>query len=304
MNPPENREYLAEIYFETFNAPGIYIAVQAVLAIVASWSAKSKKEDKQKKKRELTACVIDSGDGVTHVIPVFEGCVIGSSIKSIPLAGKNITSFIQEMMLERGEKIPPTERTEIAKICKESYSYVSKDITKEFGIFDSDLKSHVKVHTAKDPISKKDYKIEVGYEQFLAPELFFNPEIFDSSIVTPLPDMVDDVIQSCPIDTRRELYGNIVLSGGSTMFKGFDKRLQRDVRRFTDFRASESERLTGRAPTKIDVNVISYPYQRYAVWYGGSVLGELPCFVENCHTRKQYEEIGPAIARYNAVFNM
>ncbi len=64
LNPPENRENTAEIFFESFNIKGLYIAVQAVLALAASWSS-NKVTD-----RTLTGTVIDSGDGVTHVIPV------------------------------------------------------------------------------------------------------------------------------------------------------------------------------------------------------------------------------------------
>ncbi|NXD98359.1 ARP3B protein, partial [Chaetorhynchus papuensis] len=64
LNTPENREYLAEIMFESFNIPGLYIAVQAVLALAASWTSRQVGE------RTLTGIVIDSGDGVTHVIPV------------------------------------------------------------------------------------------------------------------------------------------------------------------------------------------------------------------------------------------
>lgn len=64
LNPPENREFTAEVMFETFNVPGLYIAVQAVLALAASWTSKLVTE------RTLTGTVIDSGDGVTHVIPV------------------------------------------------------------------------------------------------------------------------------------------------------------------------------------------------------------------------------------------
>lgn len=81
LNTPENREYTAEIMFESFNVPGLYIAVQAVLALAASWTSRSVGE------RTLTGIVIDSGDGVTHVIPVAEGYVIGSCIKHIPIAG-------------------------------------------------------------------------------------------------------------------------------------------------------------------------------------------------------------------------
>lgn len=80
MNPPENREYTAEIMFETFNVPGLYIAVQAILALAASWTSVKVSE------RTLTGTVVDSGDGVTHVIPVAEGYVIGSCIKDIKLA--------------------------------------------------------------------------------------------------------------------------------------------------------------------------------------------------------------------------
>lgn len=92
LNPPENRESTAEIMFESFNCAGLYIAVQAVLALAASWTS-SKVQD-----RSLTGTVIDSGDGVTHVIPVAEGYVIGAAIKNIPLAGRDITLFIQSLL--------------------------------------------------------------------------------------------------------------------------------------------------------------------------------------------------------------
>jgi actin-related protein 3 len=95
--------------FETFNVPGMYIAVQAVLALAASWVAKDAGA------RTLTGTVVDSGDGVTHVIPVVEGYVIGSAIRHIPLAGRDITQFIQKMLRERGEPIPPEDSLEVAK---------------------------------------------------------------------------------------------------------------------------------------------------------------------------------------------
>jgi actin-related protein 3 len=75
------------------------------------------------------------------------------------------------------------------------------------------------------------YTCDVGYERFLGPEVFFNPEIFSSDFITPLPDVVDDCIIRCPIDVRRNLYKNIVLSGGTTMFKDFGRRLQRDIKK-------------------------------------------------------------------------
>jgi len=70
LNTPDNREYTAEIMFETFNVPGLYIAVQAVLALCASLLTK---QDASGKQAGVTGTVIDSGDGVTHIIPVVSG---------------------------------------------------------------------------------------------------------------------------------------------------------------------------------------------------------------------------------------
>jgi hypothetical protein len=115
----------------------------------------------------------------------------------------------------------------------------------------------------------------------LGPELFFNPEIFSTSFDTPLPNVVDNCIQSSPIDCRRPLYNNIVLSGGSTMFQYFDRRLQRDVKAIVDQRLDLSKRLTGHTPKPMDVNVLSHAMQRYAVWFGGSMLGTTVSFYFN-----------------------
>jgi len=298
LNAPENREYLAEIMFETFNVPGLYIAVQAVLALAASWTSKQVTE------KTLTGTVIDSGDGVTHVIPVAEGYVIGSSIKHIPMAGRDITAFVQQLLRERGEKIPPAESLDTAKRIKEKFSYVCPDLVKEYQKYDTEPSKWFKTYEAIEPVTQKPYVVDVGYERFLGPEIFFNPEIFSSDWLTPLPKMVDDTVQSCPIDTRRGLYKNIVLSGGSTMFKDFDKRLQRDIKRAVDYRIQRSEELSGgrikSAP--VDVKVISHHMQRYAVWFGGSMLASTPEFYKVCHTKQQYDEVGPSICRHNPVF--
>nr|XP_048296158.1 actin-related protein 3B isoform X3 [Myodes glareolus] len=194
LNTPENREYLAEIMFESFNVPGLYIAVQAVLALAASWTSRQVGE------RTLTGIVIDSGDGVTHVIPVFA-----------------------------------------------------------------------------------------------------NPDFMES-----ISDVVDEVIQNCPIDVRRPLYKNVVLSGGSTMFRDFGRRLQRDLKRVVDARLKLSEELSGGRikPKPVEVQVITHHMQRYAVWFGGSMLASTPEFFQVCHTKKDYEEYGPSICRHNPVFGV
>uniref|UniRef100_A0A8C1WFP7 Actin-related protein 3 n=1 Tax=Cyprinus carpio TaxID=7962 RepID=A0A8C1WFP7_CYPCA len=287
LNTPENREYLAEIMFETFNVPGLYIAVQAVLALAASWTSRQVGE------RTLTGIVIDSGDGVTHAIPVAEGYVIGSCIKHIPIA-------------EREIGIPPEQSLETAKAVKERYCYICPDIVKEFTKYDMDPGKWIKKYKGINAISKNEFQIDVGYERFLGPEIFFHPEFANPDFMQPISDVVDEVIQNCPIDVRRPLYKNIVLSGGSTMFRDFGRRLQRDLKRVVDARLKMSEELSGGRikPKPMEVQVISHHMQRYAVWFGGSMLASTPEFIQVCHSKKDYEEYGPRICRHNPVFGI
>ncbi|XP_030405931.1 actin-related protein 3B isoform X4 [Gopherus evgoodei] len=236
LNTPENREYLAEIMFESFNVPGLYIAVQAVLALAASWISRQVGE------RTLTGIVIDSGDGVTHVIPVAEGYVIRSCIKHIPIADRDITYFIQQILREREVGIRPEQSMETAKAIKEKYCYVCPDIVKEFAKYDIDPQKWIKQYTGINAINKNKFIIDIGYERFLGPEIFFHPE-------------------------------NVVLSGGSTMFRDFGCRLQRDLKRVVNARLKLSEELSGGPikPKLVEVQVIRH-HMRYAVWFGGSML--------------------------------
>lgn len=122
-----------------------------------------------------------------------------------------------------------------------------------------------------------DFKVEVEFNEIIAfffwlinvkkkndcfcfyigPEIFFHPEFSNPDFTTPINEIVDNVIQNCPIDVRRPLYNNIVLSGGSTMFKDFGKRLQRDIKRSVDARLRLSESLSdGRI--KVSVKLIMF----------------------------------------------
>ncbi|XP_071678841.1 actin-related protein 3 isoform X1 [Lolium perenne] len=319
LTPPETREYTGEIMFETFNVPGLYIAVQPVLALAAGYTTT---------KCEMTGVVVDVGDGATHIVPVADGYVIGSSIRSIPLTGKDVTQFIQQLIKERGEHIPPEESFDVARRAKEMYCYTCSDIVKEFNKHDREPSKYTKRLTGIKPKTGAPYTCDIGYERFMGPEIFFHPEIYNSDFTTPLQDVIDMCIQSSPIDTRRSLYKvctskscfsltsqclslfsmsmsqNIVLSGGSTMFKDFHRRLQRDLKKIVDVRVRASNaRLGGDAKAQpVEVNVVSHPIQRYAVWFGGSVLASTTEFYEACHTKAEYEEYGASICRSNPVF--
>ncbi len=94
-------------------------------------------------------------------------------------------------------------------------------------------------------MTKNAYKVAVGPERFLGPEMFFHPEIINPKYKESVDEMIDKVIQLCPIDTRRKLYANIALSGGSTLFKGFSDRLETGLKGRVAKRLTKYEQLTG-----------------------------------------------------------
>lgn len=321
MNPPENRENVAEIFFETFNVPGLYIGVQAVFALMGCNSTFDQNssteldglisEDQRKAISELTGVVVDSGDGVTHVVPICDGYVLGSNIKHIPIAGRSITKFMEQMIRERAEPIKTEDLYLATMDLKEKHGYVADDLLEEYAKFDTKQENEetkkpkqsksFKKFKGTGKISGQEYNIRVGYELFLGPESFFSPEIIDKNWKMSLDETIDNTIQQCPIDYRRKLYSNIVMSGGSTQFKNFDKRLMKSLQVRVDDRLKKNATEDFK-PKPINVCVTNNLAQKHVVWLGGSTLASSKDFGRIVHTREEYLEKGPTCCRYNAVF--
>ena len=104
------------------------------------------------------------------------------------------------MLRDRNE---PSSSLRTAERIKEEFSYVCPDIVKEFSRYDADPSRFQKIEVEE---GRRKVTVDVGFERFLAPEIFFNPEIASSDYLTPLPEVVDNVIQVSPIDVRRGLY--------------------------------------------------------------------------------------------------
>ena len=345
MNPPENRESIAEIFFETFNVPGLYIGVQAVFALLGCSKTlkdiqeaiekeekeneakgikvvkevkegKESKEDRKKIDPEqqkaintLTGVVVDSGDGVTHIVPICDGFVLGSNIKHIPIAGRKITKFMEQMIRERGEKISTEDLYYATMELKEKHGYLAKDLVTEFARFDQKENEGGKLKQSKKfkkfsgigKISQKPFSINVGYELFLGPESFFSPEIIDKNYRASLDESIDITIQQCPIDYRKRLYANVVFSGGSTSFKNLDRRLELCLQKRVDERLQKYN--AGGKQSTIKVRVTDSMSQKHVVWLGGSHLSSQTGFKNMVHTRQEYMEKGPACCRFNPVFS-
>jgi actin-related protein 3 len=301
LNSPDNREATAEIMFETFNVPYLYIGMQAMLALAASWTAAGS--------RSMTGCVVDSGDGVTHVIPVVHGYPISNAIVHVPVAGHEMTSFIAQLLQEREPSVPAHDRYVTAKNIKERFCKVARHPSVTYQMFDKDRAKYITTYTGIDSKTKKPFTCEVGYERFLAPEVWFSPELVSGEYTTPISALIHRAIRMSPIQDRVPLFGNIVLSGGSTTFSGLAERLQRDVQAIVDEELRQNAIITSQKLGRehkagtVKVEIKEHKRQQYAVWYGGAMLASTGvAFYAKCFTKQQYNDEGPAVARKSAIF--
>ncbi|XP_050404101.1 actin-related protein 2 [Patella vulgata] len=269
MNPVKNREKMVETMFEKYQFHSVHVAIQAVLTLYAQGL--------------LTGVVVDSGDGVTHICPVYEGFSLPFLTRRLDIAGRDITRYLIKLLLLRGYAFNHSADFETVRMMKEKLCYVAYDVEQE-------QKLALETTVLVEPYTLPDGRvIKVGGERFEAPEALFQPHLINIESLG-VAELLFQTIQSADIDTRPEFYKHIVLSGGSSMYPGLPSRLEREMKQLYLERIlkGNAEKLS-----KFKIRIEDPPRRKHMVFLGGSVLSDIMKDKDEFWmTRQEYEEQG------------
>jgi len=273
MNPEKNKIGMVEAMLEKYEFGATQVSIQAMLVLYAQGL--------------LTGVVVDSGDGVTHVVPVWEGTPLPLLIKRLNVAGRHITRYLIKLLQLRGYAFNRTADFETVRDIKEKLCYVGYDMEVE-----KRLALDTTVLMAKYELPDGRV-IKLGRERFEAPEVLFQPSLLGEEGLG-VHEMLYKMIQKeADIDLRPGLYKHIVLSGGSTMYAGLPSRLEKEMKTLylNDVLKGDKTRLA-----KFKLRIEDPPRRKHMVFLGGSVLADIMKDKEDFWiTRAEWAECGKSI---------
>ncbi|XP_060702571.1 actin-like [Hemiscyllium ocellatum] len=252
LSPTTNREKIAELLFERFNVPAMHVSYQSVLAVYSYG--------------KTSGLVVDSGDGVTHSVPVHEGYNMPDAISRIDLGGHDLTTYLIKLLSEAGNAFHEKGRYIVEDI-KQKCCYVAVDYRNEG--------THPVDYELPD-----GHLITIGKERCKCPEALFKPSVMGSN-QEGIHIMTSNSLKRVEPQIRKVMYDNVLLSGGTTLFDGFNVRFCKEI-----FPLAFHD---------IKPKIHAVPERKYAVWIGGSILASLHSFQSLWIRQKDYEVDGPLI---------
>jgi len=256
-NPKANCERTMNIMFESLGVRGVHLMPSPVLALYATG--------------RTTGVVLSLGDGATHVVPIYEGYMLPHAVLRSTLGGKDLTEYLMKITTERGYCFTTTSERDIVRHIKETLCAAAENS-------EAAMTGGATVERSYE--LPDGQTITVGSERFRVTEALFNPSFL--GLEQPgVHELIFSSIMKCDVDIRKDLFSNIVLCGGTSLFEGLGERLQGEM--------------IALAPSTMKVKVIAPPERKYSTWIGGSIVASLSTFESMWITRKEYEETGPSI---------
>lgn len=251
-------ERMVDIMLEKFQCDGVFIASQGLMTMFTE---------------DVSGIALCSGAGFSFALPVSDGKAVYNACQHVDIGGNELTRYLKEMLRMRGYK-EFTNNTNAVNLIKENNCYVAKNFEEEMALAYTS-------GTCELTYNVENGDIVIDRERFRCPELLFYPVQGWPS--PQLHQLVVDSIVACPPAIQTKLYGNIVVSGGNTLFPGAIERLETEIRAI--------------APASTVVKVIAGERRKISDWIGGSITSSLTQFEQYWISRKAYEEKGKSVVR-------
>ncbi|KAH3758935.1 actin 7 [Pelomyxa schiedti] len=258
FNPESDRERMATLLFEQFSVPGFALGIEPLLALYSCGKS--------------TGTSVVCGEGVTQIVPIYENLWPQAAVIGEDIAGCDITNHLAQLLPEAPFAPYPRSSGLIVRDIKEKLGYVALDYAVEKGKTDSEIQKQYELPDGE--------VISVGHERFTCVEGLFQPQFILGRNSQGLHKSCFNSIMKCDEEIHAELFRNIMLFGGSTMFQGIAERMTKEM--------------VALAPTRT-IKVSTPPERKYGVWIGGSALSSMDSFSAVVIDRSEYDESGPSI---------
>ncbi|XP_066928447.1 uncharacterized protein [Clytia hemisphaerica] len=256
LSPKHHRERMMEIMMETFEIPAYYSTQQGVMTLYSAG--------------RVSGIVLDSGDTLSQIVPVYEGYGIKHATEAIQIGGRDVTDYLRKLITRKGRSMPTSAEFEIVKKMKEECCFVKNREEDE-------MKNNLSEFQLPD-----GNQVWLSEERFQAPELLFQPSLIGKE-QPGFHMFLEKSVQKCEIDLRSGLYENIILAGGNSMIPGIHERMMTELKALV------------RPKTSRTIRIHENKHGIDSVWKGASVLSSLSTFESMLITREEYFEYGNKI---------